>query len=291
MKYLFLLFALVTISNAQIRELKGRILNSNSEPLPLANILILNTNTGTTSNEIGEFSLKSEFDNNDILLFSFIGYKSLKVSIQELNFEIINNIKLHKISFTSQTVLVEGSIGEDGVTPMAFAKVTQKEIEESYVHQDVPEYLSYLPSTTFYSESGNGIGYNYLSIRGFDQRRIAISVNGIPQNDPEDNNVYWHDMPNILSSVGIIQVQRGAGAGVIGYPAIGGSINIITSNGYSISRLVIFCLYLRYKIQGNTVVAPALPRWLRPIIKYMTLMSPTSHAMVLRTRINQLKIR
>nr|MDA3860039.1 TonB-dependent receptor [Melioribacteraceae bacterium] len=117
-----------------------------------------------------------------------------------------------------------------GVTPMAFAKVTQKEIEESYVHQDVPEYLSYLPSTTFYSESGNGIGYNYLSIRGFDQRRIAISVNGIPQNDPEDNNVYWHDMPNILSSVGLIQVQRGAGGGVIGYPAVGGSINIITSN-------------------------------------------------------------
>jgi len=37
-------------------------------------------------------------------------------------------------------------------------------------------------------------------------------------------------MPNILSSVGVIQVQRGAGAGVIGYPSVGGSINIITSN-------------------------------------------------------------
>ena len=230
MKYLFLLFALVTISNAQIRELKGKIIDSNNQPLPLANIVLQNTNIGTTSNQDGEFSLQAQFNDTDILLFSFLGYKRLTVSLKELSFETENTIQLQKISFTSQTVLVKATIGEDGVTPMAFGKVTQKEIEESYVHQDVPEYLSYLPSTTFYSESGNGIGYNYLSIRGFDQRRIAISVNGIPQNDPEDNNVYWHDMPNILSSVGIIQVQRGAGAGVIGYPSIGGSINIITSN-------------------------------------------------------------
>ncbi len=105
----------------------------------------------------------------------------------------------------------------------------RKDIENTYVTQDIPEYLSNLPSTTFYSEGGSGIGYNYLSIRGFDQRRISVSINGIPQNDPEDNNVYWVDFPNLLGSTGMIQVQRGAGSGVAGYPAVGGSINIITS--------------------------------------------------------------
>ena len=55
--------------------------------------------------------------------------------------------------------------------------------------------LSELPSTTYYSESGNGIGYTYLNIRGFDARRVAVMVNGIPQNDPEDHNVYWLDVP------------------------------------------------------------------------------------------------
>ena len=109
-------------------------------------------------------------------------------------------------------------------------KLLSSDIEENYTVQDIPEYLSYLPSTTFYSEAGNGIGYNYLSIRGFDQRRISISINGIPQNDPEDHNIYWHDFPDLLESTEMIQVQRGAGSGVVGYPAIGGSINIITSN-------------------------------------------------------------
>ncbi|MCK7517700.1 MAG: Plug domain-containing protein [Ignavibacteriales bacterium] len=56
------------------------------------------------------------------------------------------------------------------------------------------------PQLHFYSENGNGIGYNYLSIRGFDQRRISVSINGIPQNDPEDHNVYWLDFPDLLAS-------------------------------------------------------------------------------------------
>ncbi len=231
MKHLLVLVLLFTsIMTAQTQSLKGRVTDQDNNPLYLANVVLLNSNSGVTTNEDGEFNLMAEFDGGDKVIISYVGYKSNTLDIASLSLNEQNLIVLEKIPFTSQTVLVQGSIGEEGVTPMAFAKVTQKEIEESYVHQDVPEYLSYLPSTTFYSESGNGIGYNYLSIRGFDQRRIAISVNGIPQNDPEDNNVYWHNMNDILSSIGIIQVQRGAGGGVIGYPAVGGSINIITSN-------------------------------------------------------------
>ncbi len=138
-------------------------------------------------------------------------------------------IQLEPRIIPAQTVLVEGSLGKEGITPLAFSKIKRKDIEEKYTVQDVPEFLSTLPSTTFYSEGGSGIGYNYLSIRGFDQRRISVSINGIPQNDPEDHNVYWLDFPDILASADLIQVQRGAGSGVFGYPAIGGSINIITS--------------------------------------------------------------
>ena len=77
-------------------------------------------------------------------------------------------------------------------------KLIKKKFKIDYTVQDIPNYLSQLPSTTFYSENGNGIGYNYLSIRGFDQRRISVSINGIPQNDPEDHNVYWLDFPDLL---------------------------------------------------------------------------------------------
>ena len=102
-------------------------------------------------------------------------------------------VQLTRSILSSQTILIEAGIGEKGITPLTFSKIKRKEIENTYVTQDIPEFLSNLPSTTFYSEGGSGIGYNYLSIRGFDQRRISVSINGIPQNDPEDHNVYWVD--------------------------------------------------------------------------------------------------
>jgi iron complex outermembrane receptor protein len=126
-------------------------------------------------------------------------------------------------------ILVVPTYALDRLTPVTFSNLGRKELRERYSVQDIPVLLSELPSITSYSEGGNGIGYNYVNLRGFDQRRLSIMVNGIPQNDPEDHNVYWIDLPDLLASAGDIQVQRGAGTGFYGPPAIGGSINIITN--------------------------------------------------------------
>ncbi|MDH4070361.1 MAG: TonB-dependent receptor [Ignavibacteria bacterium] len=115
------------------------------------------------------------------------------------------------------------------LTPVTFSDLGKEELRERYSVQDIPVLLSDLPSMTTYSEGGNGIGYNYINLRGFDQRRLSIMVNGIPQNDPEDHNVYWIDLPDLLASTGSIQVQRGAGNAFYGPPAIGGSINLVTN--------------------------------------------------------------
>ncbi len=231
MKHLLILVLISTsLLTAQIKKLSGQVYDDDGNPIFQANVAIEKTNIGTTTDEKGRFELKAEFDSRDNIIISYVGYKTIRKSISELELNSSNVFILKELSFTSQTVLVKGSIGEKGITPISFSKIDKREIEESYIQQDIPEFLSYLPSTTFYSEGGSGIGYSYISIRGFDQRRLSISINGIPQNDPEDHNVYWIDFPDLLSSVGMIQMQRGSGSGVIGYPAIGGSINILTSN-------------------------------------------------------------
>ena len=231
MKYLVILFLFYsTLLLAQQVTVKGQVLDAETQkPLPNANIIIKDKNIGTVSKLNGDFSLSGEISKTNTLSVSYVGYYAEEIPLSKVNLSQKMIVKLQPKIIPAQTVLVEGSIGKTGVTPLAFSKITQKEISQNYTVQDIPEYLSELPSTTFYSENGNGIGYNYLSIRGFDQRRISVSINGIPQNDPEDHNVYWLDFPDMLSSTAVIQVQRGAGSGVIGYPAIGGSINIITS--------------------------------------------------------------
>lgn len=214
---------------AQIRQISGTVRDFETKSaLPSANVIIKNTNIGTSTDEDGKFLITGKFSVDDTLVITYLGYKKFIKKISDINNESVV-ADLHKIILPSQTILIEASVGQKGISPIAFDKVTRSEIQKDYVIQDIPDYLSQLPSTTFYSENGNGIGYNYLSIRGFDQRRISVSINGIPQNDPEDHNVYWLDFPDLLASTEIIQVQRGAGSGVIGYPAVGGSINIITS--------------------------------------------------------------
>ncbi|MGE5412344.1 MAG: TonB-dependent receptor [Clostridiales bacterium] len=232
MKYLIiLLFLFFQIIYPQSLTFKGKVVDSESgKPLTNANIFVESAHLGTTCNEKGEFTLSGSFSGNDLAVISFIGYNSKSVVLSQLNTQSPSVIKLDPKILSSQTVLVTGSIAKEGVTPLAYSKIKREDIQSNYIDQDIPEYLSSLPSTTFYSEAGNGVGYNYLSIRGFDQRRISVAVNGIPQNDPEDHNVYWLDFPDILSSTELIQVQRGAGAGIIGYPSVGGSINIITSS-------------------------------------------------------------
>lgn len=125
-------------------------------------------------------------------------------------------------------VIVTGFPAEEGVTPVPMEEIKAKKIEEHISISQPTKVAAFTPSASFYSQSGTEIGYSFLTIRGFEQRRLSILVNGVPQNDPEDHNVYWIDMPDLLGNTGRIQIQRGAGSAFYGPPAIGGSINVET---------------------------------------------------------------
>jgi iron complex outermembrane recepter protein len=130
--------------------------------------------------------------------------------------------------YQADPVTVTAMHAYERISPVTFSNLNQLEIKRQYSAQDVPVLLSELPSITFYSENGNGTGgYSYITLRGFDQQRLSIMVNGVPQNDPEDFSVYWIDFPDLLGSTTNIQVQRGAGSAFYGPPAIGGSVNML----------------------------------------------------------------
>ncbi len=241
MKSLFILFFMSHLAAfAQDITIKGKVVDSKTgQPLNNANVVLKgNKSVGTTSNSEGLFSLSGDIKPDDLVEISYLGYEKLSQIVSSfIKSPELNVIKLNPTIISSQSILVEAFRRKEEIAPINYSSIERRKINDDYTLQDVPEFLNSFPSTTFYSESGNGIGYNYLSIRGFDQRRISVSINGIPQNDPEDHNVYWLDFPDLISSADIIQVQRGSGSGMIGYPAIGGAINIITSSFANESRL------------------------------------------------------
>lgn len=241
MKILVILLLLgYAASFTQTLIIKGKVIDSKSGfPLENANIILKNNKSiGAITDSEGLFILFGDINPNDIIEISYLGYE--KVSRDASSFlkpPDVSIIKLIASIISSQSILIEAFRQKNDITPINYSIIDGAEIKDKYTLQDIPEFLSSLPSTTFYSESGNGIGYNYLSIRGFDQRRISVSINGIPQNDPEDHNVYWLDFPDLIASADLIQVQRGSSSGMIGYPAIGGAVNIITSAFANESKL------------------------------------------------------
>ncbi|NOT34640.1 MAG: TonB-dependent receptor [Candidatus Eisenbacteria bacterium] len=113
--------------------------------------------------------------------------------------------------------------------PQARSIMTRDEIRRRNQGLDTPMQLAHLPGVYAYSDAGNGIGYSYLSIRGFPQRRISVLVNGVPLNDPESHEVYWIDHPDLLASTSRVEVQRGVGSALYGAASMGGSVHLETS--------------------------------------------------------------
>jgi iron complex outermembrane receptor protein len=115
-------------------------------------------------------------------------------------------------------------------TPVTHSLVTKSQIENSNYGQDIPFLLTLMPSTVATSDAGAGIGYTGVRIRGIDPTRINVTTNGIPLNDAESHSLYWVNIPDFVSSVADIQVQRGVGSSVSGAGAFGASINMRTES-------------------------------------------------------------
>jgi len=134
---------------------------------------------------------------------------------------------LGKIVPLPEVVVSTSRAGER--TPVARSVLARAEIQRVNWGQDTPMALATLPGAYAYSDAGNGIGYSYLSIRGFPQRRISVLIDGVPLNDPESHEVYWIDHPDLLASSAELQVQRGVGAALYGAASVGGAVNLETS--------------------------------------------------------------
>lgn len=115
-------------------------------------------------------------------------------------------------------------------TPMAFKNFSKEQIKEVNHGQDIPFLLSLTPSVTTTSDTGNGIGYTTMRVRGTDPSRINITTNGIPVNDAESSSLFWVNMGDFASSVQSMQIQRGAGTSTNGAGAFGASVNMQTEN-------------------------------------------------------------
>jgi iron complex outermembrane recepter protein len=234
-RFIFLsILAVGTAKGAAAVEVSGTVTDEQGQPLAGASVVLREAASGlqrygTATDADGAFAFPDVEAGRYDLLVSFVGYATHAQALQMLEEPIRLEIRLAVYTAEQPGVVVTATRGRPRLTPITFSTLAAADLERLPNMKDLPVLLSTLPSITYHSENGNGIGYSTLRMRGFDQRRVAVTINGIPQNDPEDFNVYWINFFDVQETVEDIQVQRGAGSSFYGPAAIGGAINIVAT--------------------------------------------------------------
>lgn len=131
---------------------------------------------------------------------------------------------------TLSTIEIEGvRAGSQSATTQT--TLTKEDIQKGYFGQDAPVLFQSTPSITLESDGGaQNNGYMYYRLRGIDQTRINVTLNGISLVEPEDQGGYFSNYTDFLSNVNSIQIQRGVGTNSNGTSSFAGSVNLESAN-------------------------------------------------------------
>ena len=195
------------------------------EPLVGANLVVEGTELGGVTDSEGKFVIETGTGTFD-LTASYIGYVSQTKSVRvgDIVGSVSFDLETDVVALTALEVLASRA---DETTPVAYTNVSKEEMEVRLGSQDIPMILNTTPSV-YATQQGGGAGDARINVRGFNQRNVAVMINGVPQNDMENGWVYWSNWDGVGDATSSIQMQRGLSAVNLATPSIGGTMNIIT---------------------------------------------------------------
>ena len=182
-------------------------------------------NTGVATDFDGKYAVSLPYGSHEITV-QYIGYES-KTRTIEVNRQLVqSNFKLSTIVLQEAQVVADVAIERE--TPVAFSNIKPVQIQEELGSQPIPMILNSTPGV-YATQAGSDDNGPSISIRGFKQRNVSVLVDGIPVNDMESGAVFWNNWFGLDLVTQTMQVQRGLGASKLALPAIGGTVNIVTS--------------------------------------------------------------
>lgn len=113
-------------------------------------------------------------------------------------------------------------------SPVTYQDIEKTQMQAVIQLQEASFFLQKTPSIISYSDAGSYQGYSYFRLRGIDQTRINMTLDGIPLNEPEDQGVYFSNYPGIFNSLENIQIQRGVGTSQNGTASYAGTIQLLS---------------------------------------------------------------
>jgi iron complex outermembrane receptor protein len=235
-------------SAAGAQQLTGTVVDSEGQPIIGVSVITNITGKGTASDEQGRFALVLT-DEVTRVTFSAVGFHLRQFRPGEVPETVVLDLAYYR----GMDIVVSAGRAESGVTPIAFDNLSEDDIKRDYTVGEFPLLLETTPNLYSYSDAGTPLGYSYMKIRGFDDKRLATYINGVPLNDPEDQATYFVDLPDFAANATDVQVQRGVGNSLYGDASFGGSINIATNPFGEERKVTLTSGYGEYTSGGASV--------------------------------------
>ena len=183
---LSLMLACSSVIFAQ-QTISGIVTDQEGNPLPSVSVIIKNSEKGVSTDFDGNFRFSTDKKSLNLKI-SYVGYESLEKKI-ELSSKL-TSVDFRLSSIKLNEVRVVADLATERKTPVAFSTIPMKKINEELASQDIPMVLNSTPGV-YATQTGGGDGDARITIRGFNQRNVAVMIDGIPVNDMENGWVYW----------------------------------------------------------------------------------------------------
>jgi hypothetical protein len=158
-------------------------------PVSFANIAIVESGKGTTSNNDGYFELEIDSVNiSQTLNISCLSYENKRISIADLKINNINKIKLRSVSYSLPEIVINNKSENSRKKSIELNKLKRSKINGLLTCDNLPKifarYFNCKNSCFDYKISELKIGFQEHQIKGKSKVRIRILTRGELNNGP-----------------------------------------------------------------------------------------------------------
>jgi len=202
--------------------------------LPGANIFLEGTNYGTSSDRAGNYTINGVPDGDYTLIVTYVGYSDYSNSVSVGPDAVTHNAQI-SVSYIAMDAVNVNGLAQGQAKALSqqrsannIKNIVSSDMIERFPDQNVADAIQRLPAVALETDHGEG---RYVQIRGAEAQLNTTTLNGIRIPSPEDTErtVSLDVIPSFL--LGSIELVKALTPDMDG-DAIGGSVNLITKNGF-----------------------------------------------------------
>jgi len=216
-------------------DIKGTVSDKGSgDFLPGANVFLDGTNYGTSSDRAGNYTINGVPEGDYTLIVTYVGYSDYSNSVSVGPDAVTHNAQI-SVSYIAMDAVNVNGLAQGQAKALSqqrsannIKNIVSSDMIERFPDQNVADAIQRLPAVALETDHGEG---RYVQIRGAEAQLNTTTLNGIRIPSPEDTErtVSLDVIPSFL--LGSIELVKALTPDMDG-DAIGGSVNLITKNGF-----------------------------------------------------------